>query len=181
MNTRLTYRSIAEWGAGLLLICSLAYQFIQGYQFTAKLKVSLVLLLISLGLGFLDTGLGKKMLAIVLVLGVFDVLDFFAATFSLGFGFKYLVLRIDFILMAVLGLHLLLNRKFFYALGSRFLNRERSDEEIEQADRQHVIAFKKNFNTKSREELEKICANDKLLPHVRQAARELLDGIKVED
>lgn len=139
-------------------------------QWTCSIALLVVLVVV-----FFKNKYWSQLFAVVLLLGVFNVFQFYSTVFFVGIG----NLHLEVFSLAMLFVHLSLNRGTFSAFVKYFGSFKKDKQAIEQSSEAKYNRFLKKFENKNEEQLQAIANNELMVPEARKAAVELLKSYRV--
>lgn len=167
--------NLINWISIFILWVGLSYSIASGLANDIKVIFAIILLIIATSLTHFNYVLGVKVTLGIIIIGVFNLVDFFHIKYSIGFGINETDLGLELILLTVGVIHYFTNQSTLYTYLKSAIQVEQSEEQIKGAQRSEINSFKRRFANKGIQELEHIISNDKLLPEAKTAAKELIE------
>ncbi len=164
-----------NWTSILILWMGIGYCIFNGLLGEVKVIIAIVLLVISTAVTQVNYKLGVRITLGVILIGVFNLVDFFPIKYFFSFGIQSIALGFELVLFAVALVHYFTNRIELSGFFKDLFDQEVPEEEIQAIRRLKIDGFKKRFADKSIAELEMIVESNHLVPEAVEAARELIE------
>lgn len=170
---------LINWTSIIILWGGLSYCFVDGSITETKVIIGVLLLLVSTATTFFKYEVGTKITLGAIVIGVFSLAKYFPISYSIGFGVGGFSLTFEVLILLIGIVHYLTNKEILSKFVSGLMNRKVSKEELQAKERRRINGYKNQFSKKNMEELEAIANNERLLPEAIEAAKELIEKIKI--
>lgn len=164
-----------NWASIIILWGGILYCLIAGVISDIRVLAAIIFLSATTIINYFNLSLGAKVTLGLIIIGIFNLVDFFPVKVTMGFEIMGVEIGLEFILFGIGIIHYFTNRGELSKFIREVLKRDLSDEQIRSVYRVKVNRFKRNFSNKEIPELEGISNNKKLLPEAIQAALELID------
>lgn len=163
-----------RWIAIAILWLGLAFFLVTGSIFHPRILMGGLTLAVITTVAQYSFEMASKLTYLGIIAGIFGLVLYLPLLYYFEFELLGIVWRIDPILVGVLIIHHLVQGERRHPLLNSILGDNKDVSIALGRERSKVEGFKRRFEKKPIEELKAIVANDRLLPHARRAAQELI-------